>query len=194
MKIFHFGKVFGVENFPSEGAVLVVSNHQSFFDPVLVGYGLDRELDYMARDTLFKNKLFVKLIKSLNAFPVKRGEIDIGAVKETLRRLKNGRAVLLFPEATRTADGKIREFKPGIAMLAKKAKVPVVPAVIEGAFDAWPRTRKLPRPFVPIYVMFSEPIYPEDYERISPEEFVGRIYNKMVEMQGELKRKMGKAK
>jgi len=190
--LLHFGRAYNRERVPGTGPLLFVSNHQSFFDPVIVGYGLAREVDYMARDTLFLNPFFNKLIRSLNAFPVKRGEADLAAIKETLRRLKDGRAVLLFPEGTRTVDGRIREFKPGLALLAKKANCPIVPVVIDGAFDAWPRTSPLPKPMVTIQVTYGEPIVPEEVKRYSPEEFVHNLHRVMVGMQDELRRSGGK--
>lgn len=138
-------RVYNKHHVPAEGPALLVSNHQSFLDPVLLGVGLSRELTYMARDTLFTHPHFSKLIESLNAFPVKRGHADISAIKETLRRLKQGACVTLFPEGTRTSDGSVGQFHAGVIMLAKKAHVPVVPAAIDGAFEAWPRTSPLPR-------------------------------------------------
>ncbi len=188
----HFGRVYNRQFVPQDGPIILVSNHQSFFDPVLVGYGLDREIDYMARDSLFKNPIFKKLIISLNAFPVRRGEADIAAIKETLRRLKNNRAVLMFPEATRTADGKIREFKPGLALLAKKARVPIIPVVIEGAYDAWPRTSPAPKPFHPIHVSFSKPFSPEEIKNYSPEDLVRKIHSQMIKLQNQMRIRMGK--
>ncbi len=188
----HFGRVYNRRVVPDSGGVIFVSNHQSFFDPVLVGYGLDREVDYMARDSLFRNPIFKRLIESLNAFPVRRGEADIAAIKETLRRLKQNRAVLMFPEATRTSDGRIREFKPGLALLAKKARVPIIPVVIEGAFDAWPRTSPVPKPFMPISVTFGEPFSVKQIKDYSPEELVREIHSRMIEMQNELRRRMGR--
>src|SRR4030095_8197153 len=101
------GRVFGLKNVPNEGGVLLACNHQSYFDPVSVTLPLYREGNYMARDTLFVNPHFKRLIESLNAFPVKRGASDVGAVKEIMRRLKDGKIVVVFPEATRTRDGEI---------------------------------------------------------------------------------------
>jgi len=189
----HFGRVYNRHFVPARGPVLFVSNHQSFFDPVLVGYGLDREVDYMARDTLFENAIFSKLIRSLNAFPVKRGEADMAAIKETMRRLKEERAVLMFPEGTRTEDGRIREFKPGLGLLAKKTKVPVVPVVIDGAFEAWPRKSPFPRPLIPIHVSYGEPFWPEEFARYGAEEFVHIIHERMVRMQDEIRVRAGKS-
>src|SRR5262245_27958504 len=93
------GRVFGLKNVPNEGGVLLACNHQSFFAPVSSTLALYREGNYMARDTLFLNPLFKRLIESLNAFPVKRGASDVGAVKEIMRRLKDGKIVVVFPEA-----------------------------------------------------------------------------------------------
>ncbi len=190
--LLHFGRIYNREIVPLDGPLLFVSNHQSFYDPMLVGYGLDREVDFMARDTLFTNPKFSKFIQSLNAFPVKRGEADLAAIKETLRRLKENHAVLLFPEGTRTEDGRISEFKPGLTLLARKANCPVVPVVIDGAFDAWPRTSKLPKPFFPIRVIYGQPFSPEEVKKFSPEEFVKAIHHRMIEMQNELRLKAGK--
>jgi 1-acyl-sn-glycerol-3-phosphate acyltransferase len=169
----------------------MVGNHQSFFDPVLVGYGLGREVDYMARDSLFKNPIFGKLIASFNAFPVKRGEADISAIKETLRRLKENRAVLLFPEGTRSPDGRIRPFKPGLELIARKAKATIVPVVIDGAYDAWPRTSPIPKPFRTIRVIFGKPIAPDDIGKFTPDEFVTFLHQQMIQMQSQI-RTMGK--
>ncbi|MHC4712883.1 MAG: lysophospholipid acyltransferase family protein [Planctomycetota bacterium] len=156
-------RVFGRENLPGEGGVILASNHQSFLDPPLVGVGLNRQVHYMARKSLFGHSgLFTWLIRSLNAYPVARGRGDIGAVRETMRRLKAGAAILIFPEATRTYHGEMGLFKPGIFMVAARVGVPVVPTVIEGAFDSWPRTRRFPLPAF-VSVAFSEPLLPEDY-------------------------------
>jgi 1-acyl-sn-glycerol-3-phosphate acyltransferase len=188
----HFERAYNSHNVPVDGPVLFVCNHQSFFDPMIVGCPLDREVDYMARDTLFKHPLFGKLIRSVNAFPVKRGEADLGAIKETLRRLKDQRSVLLFPEGTRTVDGHISEFKTGLALLARKARCPVVPVVIDGAFEAWPRNCPISKPLIPIRVTYGKPFDSEEVKNYSPEELVKKIHQRMVEMQNDLRRKTGK--
>lgn len=151
------GRVFGLRNVPQTGPVLLACNHQSFFDPVSSTLALHREGNYMARDTLFANRLFKRFIESLNAFPVRRGAADIGAVKEILRRLKDGKLVVVFPEATRTRDGRIGAINPNSLLIAKKARATIVPCVIDGAFEAWPRTAVVPRP-VRMYVSYCDPI------------------------------------
>ena len=140
--------------------MLIASNHQSFLDPLLIGMCLNRPAAYMARSTLFRFGPFGWVLRKVSAFPVKRGGADLGAVREALSRLRAGWAVVLFPEGTRTHDGRIHPLRPGFVSLVRRAGVPVVPAVIDGAFEAWPRRQKLFRPHK-IYVGFGRPIWPE---------------------------------
>jgi len=151
------GRVFGREHVPRRGPVVLVCNHQSFMDPVFATQALPRECHYMARDTLFKNAAFRRVIEYYNAFPVRRGTADIGAIKETLRRLKRGGLVTMFPEGTRTPDGRVGEMQSGVVLIARKARAPLVPTMILGAFEAWPRHRKTPR-FAPVIVAYGQPV------------------------------------
>lgn len=156
-------RVVGRENVPASGAVILASNHQSYLDPPLVGAGLRRQLNIMARKSLFqKFFLFTWLIRSLNAFPVERDRGDIGAVRETMKRLEEGAVVLAFPEATRTHTGEIGDLKRGLFVIATRAGAPVVPTVIDGAFESWPRTRLFPRPSR-ITIAFGKPLLPADF-------------------------------
>ena len=136
----------GRENIPKTGPVLVVSNHQSHFDPPLIGAGCWRRMNYLARETLFRFAPLGWLIRSLDAIPIDRDGLGLNGIKESLRRLKRGEMVLIFPEGTRTRDGEIAPFRPGFTVLAARSKAWILPVAIEGAFDAWPRSRKLPRP------------------------------------------------
>lgn len=154
---FFRGRVYNKQRVPKTGAVLLVSNHQSHVDPVATTLALPRECHYVARDTLFKNPLFGRIIVHLNAFPIKRGAADVGALKEILRRLKGGCAVVIFPEGTRTKDGSLGEFRPNALAVAKKAKVTIVPVTVSGAFEALPRGSVLPRPRR-VSIAYSEPI------------------------------------
>jgi 1-acyl-sn-glycerol-3-phosphate acyltransferase len=157
-------RVLGRENVPLHGGVILAANHQSYLDPPLVGIGLERPVHFMARKSLFEhNFLFARLIRNVNAFPVERDRGDIGAIRETLRRLENGAAVLVFPEATRSYTGEIGALKPGVFVMAARAGVPVVPTLIDGAFEAWPRSRLLPRP-KPIAVIYGKPLLPADFD------------------------------
>jgi 1-acyl-sn-glycerol-3-phosphate acyltransferase len=151
-------KSYGVENIPRHGGVLVVANHQSYLDPVLLTVKVPRPFSYMAKSELFENPFFSWLIRSLNAFPVRQGEGDVGAVKETIRRLQEGHALILYPEGTRSLDGEIGKIAPGVGLIVRRAGVPVVPAVIDGSFDAWrPKRDRIFRPH-PVRVMYGPPM------------------------------------
>lgn len=175
------GRAFGVAKVPVDGGVLLVSNHQSFLDPMLVTLGLPRECSYMARDTLFAKPAFARVIRAYNAFPIKRGVADLRGVKESLRRLKDGWLVTAFPEGTRSTDGTIAPMQPGAVLLARKARVPVVPATILGAFKAWPRHAKLPRP-TPVIVAYGDPLPFEQFRALSDEEATAIVRDRIIAM------------
>lgn len=164
----------GREHLPRDGGVLVLSNHQSHLDPILVGVACDRQLSAMARDTLFDKTWVRLLIRSLNAFPIERDGASLSGLKETLRRLRQGEAVLVFPEGTRSPDGKLQSLKPGIAVLARRAKVPLLPVAIEGAYQSWPRRARFPRPTV-VRVQMGPPLLPDELEQFSDEELLAEV-------------------
>jgi len=147
-------KVYGLEHVPRSGGVLIVSNHQSYLDPVVLGAKTPRALSFLAKSELFEVPGFSWLIRKLNAFPVRQGEGDVGAVRETIRRLQEGHALNVFPEGTRSEDGEIAPTLPGVGLIARRAGVPVVPAVIVGSFQAWPRGKTLFHPH-PVRVQFG---------------------------------------
>jgi 1-acyl-sn-glycerol-3-phosphate acyltransferase len=183
--LFFLIRVKGVRDVPDEGGVLLISNHQSFFDPVLATLVLHREGNYMARDSLFANPLFRWLIRSLNAFPVRRQTADVSAIKEMMRRLKDGKVVAAFPEGTRTPDGTIGRFLPGVPAVAVKARATIVPVLIDGAFQSWPRHRLLPRP-AQVRVVYGRPIPPEQLRGRDPEELAEQVRQQLIRMQREL--------
>jgi 1-acyl-sn-glycerol-3-phosphate acyltransferase len=153
-------RVNGREWVPRDGGVMVLSNHQSHFDPVLIGLACDRRLNYLARNSLFGFAPFRWLIQSLDAIPIDREGLGLAGLKETLRRLKRGELVLIFPEGTRTPNGEMAPLKPGFSALAKRAGVPLMPVGIDGAYQAWPRQHLLPG-FSTIHIQFGEPLSPE---------------------------------
>jgi 1-acyl-sn-glycerol-3-phosphate acyltransferase len=175
------GRVFACRNVPVTGGVLLVCNHQSFFDPVLATLALPRECHYMARHTLFRNAFFRRLIESLNAFPIKPGTADVGAVKETLRRLKRGALITAFPEGTRTPDGLVHAMQSGVVLIARKARVPIVPTLILGAFESWPRQARVPQPR-PIIVAYGKPLEPEDIRRAGDDQCIRIVRGRIVGM------------
>lgn len=155
---------------PRTGPVLLLANHQSMFDPVLVGLASRRYLSYLARKTLFEQPVLAPLIRSLHAIPIDRnaGKDGIQAVLDALGR---GRAVLMFPEGERTPDGTVLPLKPGVTLLIKRVKCPIVPVGIAGAYAAWSRFMKIPKPsplFLPpgpstIAVSVGAPLDPVRY-------------------------------
>jgi len=186
--LFYSMRAFGRWNVPAKGGALLMVNHQSMLDPMLAALALPRPVHFMARDTLFKLRPFAWLIRSLNAFPVHRHTADLGAVKEAIRRLRSGAILLIFPEGTRTPDGQIGKIEPGVIMLARRAKVPTIPVVIDGAFEAWPRHLRFPR-LGTVRVMYGEAIPPEALKGMAPRDYVKRLRNQMVEMQHTLRRR-----
>lgn len=140
MYVFFGARVSGRENMPEEGGVVLASNHASNWDPVVAGAFSPRQLTFMAKAELFSPKPFGALLKCLGAFPVKRGRGDIGAIKSALTILKDNRVVLLFPEGTRNHDT-VAHAKSGVAMLALRAGVPVVPMYISGHCRPFGRLR-----------------------------------------------------
>jgi 1-acyl-sn-glycerol-3-phosphate acyltransferase len=149
-------KVYGKENVPQSGGVLLVANHQSFLDPPLIGVQLRRKASYLAKSGLFENPLFGWIIRNCNAFPVRQGEGDVGAVKETIRRLREGHMLTVFPEGGRSEDGELQPILNGAALVVRKAGVPIVPVVIEGSFKAWSKHRRIWQRH-PVRVLFGKP-------------------------------------
>ena len=143
---------------PATGPVLIVSNHVSVLDPPLVGGAAPRPLYFMAKEELFRIPLFGRLIRSLNARPVRRDGSDMRALKAALAQLEEGHALLVFPEGTRGEEGQpLREGKPGVGMLAVLSGAPVVPVYVSGSGAALPRGRALPRP-ARVRVTFGPPL------------------------------------
>lgn len=143
----------GKNNIPKTGGVILAINHKSVFDPIVIGVTSPRRLNFMAKAELFKNKIFGGLIKRLGAFPVHRGSGDVAALKTAFKILDEGGTMLIFPEGGRVKKGERRKAKTGVAMIAHKKCVPVVPVFIDGDYK-WMRK---------ITVTYGEPISFEEY-------------------------------
>jgi 1-acyl-sn-glycerol-3-phosphate acyltransferase len=151
-------RIHGDERVPQTGGVIIASNHISYNDPPMVGSAVPRELHFLAKEELFENPVFAALISSYNAMPVKRATGDVGALKKAVRLLKDGRAMIMFPEGTRSLSGKFLKPKPGVGMIASMADVPVVPTYVAGTNNlgaAFWRKR-------PVVVRFGEPVIPAE--------------------------------
>lgn len=172
-------KVYGRDNVPDEGGALMVSNHQSFLDPAILGVQLKRPMSYLAKSELWKNKALGWLITNLNAFPVRQGAGDVGAIKETISRLQEGHLLNLYPEGSRTEDGELLPIQAGVALVIRKAKVPVIPAVVDGSFGAWPKGRLLPRAH-PVRVLIGKPIMLHDVKPKEMVEVIDRLFREML--------------
>ena len=136
----------GTEHIPVTGPLIIAPNHQTFADPPLVTIPVRRPIYYMAWNQLFAVPVLGTLIRRLRAFPVEIEMSDSRAVREAVRLLKAGEALMIFPEGGRTPDGRIQLFKLGAFRLAVAHAAPVLPVTIAGAWESWPAGRRLPRP------------------------------------------------
>ncbi len=146
-------KVEGTENIPSEGALVVCANHQSLCDPLMLAMCMPFELKFMAKEELFKNRLFGGLIRALGAFPVKRGTGDIGALKLAIKVLSEGHRLVIFPEGSRSPEGYMAEGKSGAALIAVKSRANILPVGVCGKYKLFSR----------IVVRIGKPIVLEEY-------------------------------
>lgn len=159
-KLFFRIQVSGKENIPSHGAFILASNHSSYLDPPILAvscFGI-RQLHFLAKEELFRNRLFGWFIKKLNAFPIRRTGSDISAIKECIKRIRDGQALVIFPEGGRSDKGKLQDGLPGIALIAIKTNIPVVPVFIRGADKALSPGSKLIKRSK-IQVRFGEPFF-----------------------------------
>ncbi len=174
-------RVDGRHNVPATGGLLVCANHQSYIDPVLIGMAFDRKVQYIARANLFRNFLFGGLISALEAIPLERG--GAGALRgllETVKRLRDQKAVLIFPEGTRTLTGQLGPMMPGFVNLARRGETPILPVGIGGAYESWPRTG-LPC-FQRIHVSIGKPISAEDVATLDDASLIARLTSEMSEL------------
>ncbi len=170
--VFGWGvRCFGRENLPSQGGALICANHQSNLDPPMIGILSNRRMNYLAKKTLFNHQPFKWFIEHLDAIPIDREGIGIGGIKETIRRLRRGEQVLIFPEGQRTFDGELSPFMPGFCALATRTKVPLVPIGFDGAFQSLPRGAKLPFPSR-LWMVVGQPVTYEEYCDMSNQELM----------------------
>lgn len=139
--IFSPRTVIGKENIPPKGPCILASNHASNIDPFMIGLCMGRRISYMAKDDLFRHPVLRWMLVRVEAFPVRRGSADVWALRETLRRLKRGLPVVMFPQGTRKSS----TVQSGLGFLALKSDVPVVPVHIEGSHKVLPPGAGMPK-------------------------------------------------
>jgi len=139
-------RVFGAENVPLKGGVILAANHGSFLDPPLIGCGVKRTISFLARESLFHFPGMGALLRSWSVVPVDRDGGGAKGLKMILNRLLAGGGIVLFPEGTRTKDGKLQPARSGIGLTVIKSEAPVVPVHVFGTFEAYGRNHKFPRP------------------------------------------------
>lgn len=155
LRFYFRGRVYGIENVPKRGGVVIVANHASDFDPPLLASSVRRPVAYMAKEELFRVPLLGRAIRLYGAYPVKRGSPDRSAIRAALSQLEAGWAVGVFPSGTRTPDGRIPVPKLGAAMIAAKAQVPLLPVSLWGTEQIIPKGSTLPRA-VPVTIRIGD--------------------------------------
>ena len=151
------GRYYNPERLPSTGPVILVANHASYIDPPLIGSGLARPVNYLARDTLFKYSFFNYFLRRLYCVPVDREGAGAAGLKGILDRLGRGGVILLFPEGTRTSDGQLRSARAGVGLTVIKSEAPVIPVRVFGTFEAFNRFAKFPS-LHPVVVKYGKPM------------------------------------
>jgi len=176
-------RVFGADKVPQTGSVILASNHASYLDPPLVGSAMQRMLNYMARETLFRFPIVGRILHSWNAVPLDRDRGSAAGLRIILDRLNEGDAILLFPEGTRTTDGKLQSAQTGIGLIVMKSNAPVVPVRIFGTYEAFGRHMKVPMPRR-VTVRFGEPLNFDHYReeaKTCPKARVKEIYQQVAD-------------
>lgn len=158
------GEVVGTENFPREGPFLIASNHASHLDPFFVGCQVPRQLRFFARRSLWDNRFNAWWLNQVEVIPVERDSGDVGAIKRVLLALKENRAVILFPEGTRSMDGHLQKPKAGVGLMACKTGVPVVPCRVYDSFAAFGKGDLIPHFGTKVTIVFGPPIPARDYD------------------------------
>lgn len=156
-------KIYGVEHF-RRGAAIIVSNHTSFYDPPVLSISCPEEVHFLARASLFDVPLLGRLIRVLNSHPIEKGASDVQTFRLMIQLLEEGKKLIVFPEGVRSTDGEMKPLERGFAFLVQKSKCRIVPAYIQGAFEAWPRKKRLPKIFGKMSVVFGSPIEWEEFE------------------------------
>jgi len=139
---FYDFSIVGSENMKFDGASIIACNHVSFLDPPIVGQAFDETIYSFARKTLFDHPIGGRILRQWQAIPVDRDKPDTASLKSTMRLLKTGKKILMFPEGTRSHDGKLQKAEAGIGFFLAKTAAPVLPVRLYGTYEACPRKAK----------------------------------------------------
>jgi len=163
----------GKENVPSQGPVIFAANHVSFYDPPAIGACLQRQINYFARDTLFRG-LFGQALVQIGTIPVARENAEVKSLKAIFKSLKVGGAVAIYPEGTRSPDGQLMEPKAGAGMIACKSGATLIPTRVFGTYEAYGRQHKLPKIGGRIHIAYGRPMTSEELDpgKAHPERYL----------------------
>jgi 1-acyl-sn-glycerol-3-phosphate acyltransferase len=184
-------RAWGQKEIPTDGPLLILSNHQSFLDPLAVGAPCNRRHFYsMARATLFKHPILGWFFSSLCAIPIDQEAGDLKAMRICIDVLKRGQALLVFPEGTRCSDGQTHAFASGVLLLIKRSGATVLPAAVEGTFAIWPMGQKRPRFTGRIGVMYGKPIAAEELLAMAPDAALKHLQQTVEELRQDIAGKL----
>jgi 1-acyl-sn-glycerol-3-phosphate acyltransferase len=190
---FYFGwSVHNPERVPVKGPVILASNHASFLDPPLVGAGLGRDINYLARDTLFRFPVVGWVLRNVNSVPVDREGGGAAGLRAILDRLLDGGAIILFPEGTRTKTGKLQPARSGIGLTVIKSGAAVVPVRVFGTYEAFGRHMGLPVPGRHVAVKYGKPLLFEELRGEAKTCSKARLKQIYQEVADEIMREIGK--
>lgn len=181
----------GSRHLPRNRPVLLVANHQSFFDPILVGQAAGKRICYLARSTLFRNPLLGAMLHSVGVVPVDQEGVAKEGLKKVIELIQAGKTVLIFPEGTRTRTGEMQALRPGVLLILKRTLVPVVPVGVAGAFQLFPPHKKLPHlaplflpaPHGGLAVSIGKPVESQRYLDLPREQALGEMFDRIAEVQ-----------
>lgn len=185
-RIFFRFRYRNADKLPLTGGALICPNHFSHLDPMAIGCIARRRVNFLAKKALFNNKWFGKVLYALDCIPIDREATGIGGMKETLKRLKKGESVVLFPEGERSFDGDLLPLMTGFTALVKRVKVPIIPVGIHGTHEAWARGVSKPK-MGRVKLVVGDPIPFASMERMSEQEMADFVGEKIAECYGEAK-------
>ncbi|HNT35663.1 MAG TPA: lysophospholipid acyltransferase family protein [bacterium] len=180
VKVLFRARYEGTENLPKTGPVLLAPNHASYIDPPLVGAGIPRRITFLAKEELFRG-LLGWWIRTVGGKPVFRGKGDVGVFRIAEKAFQNGEVLLLFPEGTRTHDGRLQPMRDGIGLIVKRTGVPLVPVGVMGTYDAWPRHRAFPC-LKKVVVRYGKPL---DFSELTSAQAGREVYREITNKLGE---------